>query len=208
MVVWENGKQKRSDYRTFRIGTTDGIDDYGAMREALSRRLAHIGDGSPSLGERPDLILLDGGVGHVHTVREVLREMGREDIPIFGMVKDDYHKTRAMTDGEREIGIAHEQAVYVLIYKIQEEVHRVAVSGTMGAKRKTLRRSSLEDIPGIGKTKAKRLLSAFGTLERLSSASAEEIAALPGFGTKDANAVITYFTEKKNRHSKKGGTST
>ncbi len=208
MVVWENGKQKRSDYRTFRIKSTDGIDDYGAMREALTRRLSHIGDGSASLGERPDLILLDGGVGHVHTVREVLIETGHEDIPIFGMVKDDYHKTRAMTDGERELGIAHEQAVYVLVYKIQEEVHRVAVGSTMGAKRKTLRRSSLEGIPGIGATKAKRLLAAFGTLERLSSASAEEIAALPGFGKKDADAVLTYFREKKNRHSKKGGTST
>lgn len=208
MVVWENGQQKRSDYRTFRIKSTDGIDDYGAMREALSRRLAHIGDGSASLGERPDLILLDGGSGHVHAVREVLAETAHGDIPIFGMVKDDYHKTRAMTDGEREIGIAHEQAVYVLIYKIQEEAHRVAVGSAMGAKRKTLRRSSLEDIQGIGSTKARRLLAAFGTLGRLSSASAEEIMALPGFGKRDADAVITYFSEKKNRQGKKGGTST
>ncbi len=205
MVVLENGKQKRADYRTFRIRGTDGVDDYAAMREALSRRLSHIGDGSPSLGERPDLILLDGGAGHVHTVRSLLAEIGREDIPVFGMVKDDFHKTRSLTDGERELGIAHEQSVYVLIYKLQEEVHRVAVGATMGAKRKTMRRSSLEDIPGIGKAKAKRLLAAFGTLERLSEASADEIKAVRGFGERDAAAVISYFTEKKKRQNGKGG---
>ena len=199
MVVFVNGKPRKSDYRTFRIRTTDGIDDYAAMREALSRRLSHIGDGSPSLGERPDLILLDGGVGHVNTIKEVLHEMNLEDLPLFGMVKDDFHKTRAMTDGERELGIAAEQAVYVMIYKIQEEAHRVAVSHTMGAKRKTLRRSSLEDIPGIGKTKAKALLSAFGTLTRLSEATREQISALRGFGERDADAVLAYFRDRKEQ---------
>lgn len=205
MVVLENGKQNRAHYRTFRIKESGGVDDYAAMREALSRRMAHVGDGSPSLGERPDLILLDGGAGHVHTVRALLKEMGHEDIPVFGMVKDDFHRTRALTDGERELGIAHEQSVYVLIYKLQEEVHRVAVGATMGAKAKTMRKSSLENIPGIGKAKAKRLLSAFGTLERLSEASTEEIKALRGFGERDAAAVISYFTEKKKRHREKGG---
>lgn len=202
MVVFVNGQPKRSDYRTFRIRTTDGVDDYGAMREALTRRLSHIGDGTASLGERPDLILLDGGTGHVHTVLGVLQELGREDIPLFGMVKDDFHKTRAITDGEREIGIAAEQAVYVMIYRIQEEAHRVAVSHTMAAKSRTLRRSTLEDIPGIGAKKAKRLLASFGSLTRLSHATAEEIAALPGFGTRDADAVVAYFREKEK---KKGG---
>ena len=197
MVVFSGGKPKKSDYRTFRIQTTDGIDDYGAMREAISRRLSHIGDGSPSLGERPDLILLDGGVGHVRSVRPLLEEAGYGDIPLFGMVKDDYHKTRAMTDGERELGIAAEQSVYVLIYRIQEEAHRIAVSHTMGAKRRTLSKSSLEAIPGIGPTKAKALLSAFGTLKRLSEATREEIVSLRGIGERDADAVIAYFEKKK-----------
>ncbi len=201
MVVLENGREKRSDYRTFRIRQS-GIDDYGAMREALSRRVAHIGDGSPSLGERPDLILLDGGAGHVNTVRRLLDELGQGDIPVFGMVKDDFHKTRALTDGERELGIAREQSVFVLIYKLQEEVHRVAVSGTMGAKAKTMRRSTLEDIDGIGKAKAKRLLSAFGSLRRLREASAEEIEAVRGISRRDAENILGYFKEKNRKGGK------
>ena len=197
MVVYADGKMKRSDYRTFRIGSTDGIDDYGAMREALSRRLAHIGDGSPSLGDTPDLILLDGGAGHVSVGRAVLSELGLS-IPLLGMVKDDFHKTRALTDGDREIGIATETAVFTMLYKIQEEVHRVAIKHTMDAKRKTLRRSKLEDIHGIGKVKAKRLLTAFGGPGRLREARLDDIAAVRGITRKDAEAVYRHFHKEEN----------
>ena len=131
MAVFVNGKPKRSDYRTFKIRTTDGVDDYGAMREALSRRLSHVGDGSPSLGEAPDLILVDGGVGHVHAGQAALAETGHPEIPLYGMIKDDFHKTRAMTDGENELSFARRHEVYVLIYKIQEEAHRIAVSSVI-----------------------------------------------------------------------------
>ena len=117
MVVCKQGKMKKSDYRTFLVKTTGGADDYGAMREVISRRLAHIGDGSGSLGERPDLILLDGGAGQVHAAGQAMRE-AKIDIPLFGMVKDDYHKTRAITDGEREISIAKDQVVYTFVYNI------------------------------------------------------------------------------------------
>ena len=115
------------------------------------------------------------------------------------MVKDDFHKTRALTDGEREISIAAEGAVFTMIYKLQEEVHRVAVSHTMNAKRKTLRHSSLEKIQGIGPTKAKRLLSAFGTLSRLRTARQDDIAAVRGITPQDAAAVYRYFHEKKEK---------
>ena len=192
MVVYEGGGMKRADYRTFSITTTGGIDDYGAMREALTRRLSHLGDGSPSLGEAPDLILLDGGAGHVSVGREVLASLSL-DIPLFGMVKDEFHKTRALTDGEREISIALEGGVFSLVYKLQEEVHRVAVRHTMGAKRKTLRRSKLEDIPGIGPSRAKLLLTAFGGLAKLKRAMADDIAAVRGISRKDADAVYRYF---------------
>ena len=205
MAVFENGKPKRSDYRTFKIRTTDGVDDYGAMREALTRRLSHIGDGSPSLGDAPDLILLDGGVGHVRAGRAALSEAGREDIPIFGMIKDDFHKTRAMTDGENEISFARRQVVYVLIYRIQEEAHRVAVSSVMRAKSKTLTRSSLEAIPGIGPAKARRLLSAFGSLRALSAAEETAIAAVGGISERDAKAVFDHFAAKRKRAGETGG---
>ena len=204
MAVFVNGKPKRSDYRTFRIRTTDGIDDYGAMREALTRRLAHIGDGSPSLGDAPDLILVDGGVGHVHAGKTALDETGHLEIPLFGMIKDDYHKTRAMTDGESEISFAKKQEVYVLIYKIQEEAHRIAVSSVMRAKSKTLTRSSLEKIPGIGPAKAKRLLAAFGSLRALSDADEKTLAAVRGISARDAGAIAAYFEEKKSAGRKSG----
>ena len=196
MVVYAGGGMKRRDYRTFRIESTDGVDDYGAMREALRRRLSHIGDGTPSLGEAPGLILLDGGATHVGVGQAVLRELGLT-IPIFGMVKDDFHKTRALTDGEREISIATEGAVFTMIYKIQEEVHRVAISHTMNAKRKTMRHSSLESIRGIGPTKAKRLLAAFGTLTRLRAAHEDDIAAVRGITPQDAAAVYRHFHKQK-----------
>ena len=109
------------------------------------------------------------------------------------MVKDEFHKTRALTDGENEISIALEGGVFAMIYKIQEEVHRVAVRQTMGAKRKTLRRSKLEEIPGIGPARAKLLLSAFGGLSKLKRAREDDIAAVRGISKTDAATVYRYF---------------
>ena len=198
MVVARSGRMRPSEYRLFRIRTTDGMDDYGAMREALLRRAAHIGDGSPSLGEAPDLILTDGGRGQVHAAEEALSQAG-VNIPVFGMVKDDYHKTRALTDGEGDISIAKEQGLYSFIYKIQEEAHRFAVKSVQSAKRKTLRRSSLEEIPGIGPKKARLLLSHFGSLSGISELSAEELTALRGISATDAEAIVGYFRKKKEK---------
>ncbi len=196
MIVYEDGRLRRNQYRTFRIESVTR-DDYGAMREALSRRLSHIEDAG-AFGALPDLILLDGGAGHVRVGREAVRAAGLE-IPVFGLVKDEYHKTRAMTDGENEIAFAHEQALYVFLYKLQEEVHRRAVSATMNAKRKTLRRSTLEDIPGIGKTRARLLLTYFGGLKRIKSASVEELSAVRGMTASGAAAVYArYHPEKSN----------
>lgn len=197
MVVYADGRMKPSDYRSFHIKTTEGQDDYGAMREVLLRRLSHIGDGTASLGEAPDLILLDGGATHVHVGQAVLSELGLS-IPLFGMVKDEFHKTRALTDGEHDISFAGERGVYQMIYKLQEEVHRVAISHTMGAKRKTLRHSKLEQIAGIGPTKAKKLLAAFGSLRRLREAEQEDIASVRGISEGDAAAVYRYFHKEEN----------
>ncbi len=195
MVVWSGGKMKKSDYRVFTVKTTEGVDDYGSMRETLTRRLAHIGDGSPSLGDVPDLILLDGGEGHVGVVREVLLDM-KLDIPVFGMVKDDYHKTRAMTDGKREISIAQEMGVYTFIYNIQEEAHRFAVKSSSGAKIKTLTHSSLEKIEGIGPKKAKILLAAM-PLSLIREASSERLAEIKGISEADAAKIYEYFKAKR-----------
>ena len=197
MVVAKDGKMRRSDYRSFNIKTVEGIDDYGSMREAIKRRLEHLSDESGSFSEYPDLILLDGGKGHVSTVRALMREMGF-DIPTFGMVKDDYHKTRALCDEEREISIAREQSVFSLIYRIQEEVHRYSVSRMDSAKRKTLTTSTLEKIEGIGKSKAKALLTYFKGLGEIRKATREEIMSVGGIGAKDAENIYRYFHGDEN----------
>lgn len=193
MIVTDGTKFKKSDYRSFKIGSVkNGTDDYQSMREALSRRLAHLNDESGSFSKLPDLILLDGGRGHVSVVRELMREL-ELDIPVFGMVKDDYHKTRALCTDTEEISIAKENALFVFIYKIQEEVHRFTVSKMDSAKRKTLTKSSLTKIEGIGDAKAKLLLKAFGGIGKIRTATAEEIAAVKGIGENDAKRIFAYF---------------
>ena len=200
MIVYKDGKLKKSDYRLFTVKTTGGQDDYGSMREALTRRLSHVGDGQLSLGECPDLILLDGGAGHVAVGKEVLSALDI-DVPVFGMVKDDYHKTRALTDGENEISIALEMNVYTFIYNLQDEAHRFAVKNSQKAKTKTLTHSSLEKIDGIGPKKAKALLSAM-TLSEIRHATAEELSSVRGIGEADAKRIAEYFKDANKKASK------
>ncbi|MBQ8340655.1 MAG: excinuclease ABC subunit UvrC [Clostridia bacterium] len=195
MIVYENGAFKKSDYRTFRIRSVEGTDDYASMREALSRRFAHFGEDEEKFGALPDLILLDGGHTHVAAVRQVAEEMGIM-VPIFGMVKDEFHKTRALCGEAEEISIAREQEVFHLIYRIQEEVHRYAIRQMTNAKRGTLRTSELQKIPGVGAAKAKLLLKHFGGLAAIKRASERELADAPGVGPVIAAAVYAYFHGK------------
>lgn len=196
MIVAENTKFKKSDYRYFNIkSVTDTPDDYASMCEAIARRVSHLSDDEGSYSEYPDLILLDGGRGHVSAVRSMLDNMGI-DIPVFGMVKDDYHKTRALCTDKEEISIAKENAVFTFIYNIQEEVHRFTVSRMQNAKRKTLKKSSLTKISGIGDSKAKALLSHFGGLQKVKEASFDELVAVKGISRGDARNIIDYFKGK------------
>ena len=197
MVVYSDGKLKKSDYRLFSIKTTDGADDYGSMREALTRRLSHIGDGSLSLGQTPDLIFVDGGDAHVGVAKGVLSEMSLE-IPVFGMVKDDFHKTRALTDGKNEISIAKEFDMYAFIYNLQEEAHRFAVKSSSKGKIKTMTHSSLEKIEGIGPAKAKALLKAM-PLAEIRTADVDKLSSVKGIGRADAERVVKYFEEKRGK---------
>ena len=197
MIVCEEGKFNKSDYRYFKIKSVEGTtDDYASMREALDRRLSHLEDGEGSFAKLPDLILLDGGRGHVSVVRELMEERGL-DIPVFGMVKDDFHKTRALCTEDGEISIARENAVFVLVYRIQEEVHRFTVSRMDSAKRKTLTHSTLTRIKGIGDAKAKVLLQAFGGITGVKNATEEEIAAVKGISKADAANIRAYYDTKK-----------
>ena len=197
MIVAENARFKKSDYRYFKIRSVEGApDDYASMREVILRRIAHLEDSSGSYSIRPDLILLDGGRGHVSVVREALREVG-VDIPVFGLVKDEHHKTRTVVGEEEEIGIARDTLVFPFLYKLQEEVHRFTVSGMSAAKRKTLRTSSLEKVKGIGPAKAKALLHHFGTLANMREASVSEIESVRGMSRREAENVYEFLHKTK-----------
>ncbi len=186
MVVFEDGKPLRSAYRRFSIKTVVGQDDYACMREVISRRLARLkeaaekgGKTEEGFGRRPDLILLDGGRGHVAAVRPVLEEYGF-DIPLFGMVKDGRHRTRAIARDGGEIAINGSRAVFTLVSGIQEEVHRYAIAYHRKTRQKQAFASPLTRAPGVGKTRARALMRHFGTLDKLRAASEEELAAVPG----------------------------
>lgn len=193
MIVVEQGKFKKKDYRTFTIRETAGQDDYASMREALRRRLERLTREDARFGaEAPDLILLDGGKGHVSVIRALLSELNM-DIPVFGMVKDAFHKPRALTDGENEINIAREQPVFVFVYKIQEEVHRYTVARMSGAKSRTLKTSVLEKIDGVGKARARDLLAHFKSLASVREADVEELMKVKGISRQTAENIYSYF---------------
>lgn len=194
MIVCENGKFKKSDYRVFKMKNQSGADDYSAMTEVILRRFSHLDDQRGSFSSMPDLILLDGGSTHVAVIKRALEENGIS-VPVFGMVKDEHHKTRTIVTENEEISIAKEQAVFVFVYKIQEEVHRFSVSKMDSAKRKTLKRYSLENVDGIGSIKAKALMSHFKTLTAMKEASVEELMSVKGIGKKDAEKVFEYLKE-------------
>ena len=202
-IVWEDGKLRRGEYRTYGIKTVVS-DDYGAMSEAIRRRIAHTEQ------TYPDLILLDGGRGHVSVIRALLAELAaaaaEEDpdradaiagIAVFGMVKDDHHKTRAIVGEEEEISIALETDVYRFVYALQEEVHRYAIGRMKASREKNVRRSSLEDIDGVGPAKAKLLLRTFGSLAGIAQADTAALTALPGITPALAEKIKAHFGQSE-----------
>ena len=156
--------------------------------------MAHTSDTLPdgSRAPSPDLILLDGGAGHVSVISQALDEHGYF-VPVFGMVKDEHHKTRTLVSADGEIDISKQTDIFRFVYLLQEEVHRYTVGRMSRAKRRTLRRSSLENIPGIGPAKAKRLLSHLKTFGAVKNADIESLAAAPGISQSDAATVYEYF---------------
>ena len=201
MIVSEDGVFKKSDYRYFRIKQPGGTDDYGSMREAITRRLSELSGDDKSFSKLPDLILLDGGASHVTVVRQVMEKSG-VDIPVFGMVKDSHHKTRTIVSDTEEISIAKDMTVFQFVYKLQEEVHRFTIGKMKAAKLKTLKTSGLEKIKGIGPAKAKELLLGLGSLEKIKCATAEELCAVPKISPADAESIINYY-KNENKEDKK-----
>ena len=181
MVVFEDGRPLKKAYKRFTVKEQEFQNDYGSMREVLKRRLMHIvsGEGDEYFTRTPDLILLDGGKGHVNAVAPLLKELGL-DIPLFGMVKDDRHRTRAIATGGREIQINELRSVFDLVTRIQDEVHRFSVSFMHSRHKKKTYSSELLKVRGIGEKKAAKLFMRYKTIARLKTASAEELAAAAG----------------------------
>ena len=176
MVVFEDAKPARSRYRKFRIETAaQGQDDYASMTEMLTRRLQRWKDGDEKFSPLPSAFLIDGGLGHVRTAQRVLDQFG-VTTPCFGMVKDDHHRTRGLVapDG-REFGISTVPAVFALIGRIQEEVHRFAITYNRALGAKKVRGSSLDQIEGVGEKRRNDLLKHFGTIENIRAASVDEL---------------------------------
>lgn len=200
MVVFEDGKPLKSAYRKFEIKSFSGQDDYGSMAEVIERRLneyeKHKKEGI-GFGRLPDLILLDGGKGQVNAVKSVMLEKGYA-IPVFGMVKDNKHRTRAITDSGNEIAIANKRNVFTLVSNIQEEVHRFAIGYHRQKRKSTAFKSSLTEINGIGEKRAKALLKHFGTIANIKEADLEELEQAPTMNTVVARTVFNYFHKDNN----------
>lgn len=195
MIVFKNAQPYRKAYKRFSIKGFEGQDDYGSMREVISRRLnryveqQETGEG---FGKLPDLILLDGGQGQVNAVKPIIEAFGL-DIPVFGMVKDSRHRTRAIASGGEEISINYGKEVFNLVSSIQEEVHRFAISYHKSKHTQNTIKTALTQIEGIGEKKAANLLLNFKTVAKIKNAAPEDLVRVPGINKKDAQRIYEYF---------------
>lgn len=208
MIVYENGRPKRNDYRKFRIRTVQGPNDYASMREVLLRRFSHgleetkklqAEGGDLAMGSFtrfPDLLMMDGGRGQVNIALEVLRELQLE-IPVCGMVKDDNHRTRGLYYQNVEIPIDRHSEGFQLITRIQDEAHRFAIEYHRSLRGKEQVRSVLDDIKGIGPARRKSLMRTFKTIEAVREAGVEELEAAPQMNRAAAEAVYIFFRDDK-----------
>ena len=196
MVVFVDGRPKKGEYKRFSLRDLPGQDDYASMHQVLTRRFTHLKDGDKGFDAVPDLLLIDGGITHAQTALDALNQLGIS-IPVFGMVKDDSHRTRALvTPDGKEISIAAQQSVFSFIGNIQEEAHRFAISYHRKLRSKRLRYSELDSIAGIGPKRKQDLLKYFKSIAAIKAASMDEL--LRVLNVPAAKSVYDHF------HSKKG----
>ena len=213
MVVYEKNRFKRSDYRRFKIRTVKGANDYDSMREILTRRFKRGLSEVREIQERkldytggkfsifPDLIIMDGGKGQVNIALEVLRELDIE-IPVMGLVKDDYHRTRGIIYMNREYGLREMKEARNLLTKIQDEVHRFAITYHRTLRDKKTLHSILEDIPRVGATRRKNLMLKFGSIDAIREASVEMLQETPSIDRQTAESIYTYFHGNREEEKK------
>lgn len=208
MIVFDKGKPKNSDYRRFKIKTVKGANDYDSMREILTRRFTHGLEEIKEIQKRnlllsgakfsvfPDLILMDGGKGQVNIALEVLEKLNI-NIPVCGMVKDDKHKTRGLVYNNKEINIKSNNKIMQFITRVQDEVHRFAITYHRSLRNRRVLHSVLEDIPNIGEKRRKELLQKFGSVENIKKASYDELLDTNSINEKAAKSIIDYFNNAK-----------
>lgn len=207
MVVFEKGEAKKSDYRRFRVRDVNTPDDYASMEEVLKRRFIRgieekqlLQDSSIKLkgfSNFPDLIMIDGGKGQVNIVLKVLDELGI-DIPVCGLVKDDFHKTRGIIYNNIEFELPLDSLGFRMIYKIQEEAHRFALSYHKSLRTKNMFKSQLDDIKGIGEKRKMALMKHFQSIEKIKNATIEELAKVRGMNKVVAEELYNHFKNKKD----------
>ena len=207
MVVFEKGKAKRSDYRKFRIQSVSGPDDYGCMKEVLTRRFLHGMSEKEELEEKetdlqfgsftkfPDLLLMDGGKGQVNIALQVLEEL-HLPIPVCGMVKDDNHRTRGLYYHNEEIPIDTHSEGFKLITRIQDEAHRFAIEYHRSLRSKAQVKSVLDDIPGVGPSRRKALMRHFGSIGEIREATVERLCEVPEIPEHIAQQIYDFFRSK------------
>lgn len=211
MIVYEKGRPKRSDYRKFKLKTITGPDDYASMREVLTRRFTHgmremeemsekeLSEEYGSFTRFPDLIMMDGGRGQVNIALAVLDEL-HLNIPVCGMVKDDYHRTRGLYYNNVEIPIDRSSEGFKLITRIQDEAHRFAIEYHRSLRSKEQVHSVLDDIPGVGPARRKALMKKYQSLEAIKQASEEDLAATDAMSPQAARSVYQFFREKEQEN--------
>lgn len=196
MVVFLDGKPYKQDYRRFRMKEITTRNDVGSMKETLTRRFTHLKQQDKGFSDAPDLILIDGGFGQTDAAKQVAVEFSLE-IPIFGMVKDDRHRTRALVGDIGEYQLKEDPELWHFISGIQDEAHRFAVEYNRKLSEKRYRKSILDDIPGIGKNRKFALLKHFGSFAAIKQASEKELMAVPGMNKKAAEALFQALKEKQ-----------
>ena len=198
MVVFEDGKPKKSGYRTFKMRTVAGTDDYASMQETLSRRVAEFEKGTGGqFGIKPDVIFLDGGKGQLSSVLEILAGTAFEDVPVFGMVKDSKHRTRAMVSRDGEIAIAMHKGIFKFVTEIQDEVHRFSIEYQRRNRKSKSYAVTLTKVPGIGEKKAENLMRKFKTVANVKNAEIGELIEADGISYKDARNIYYYFHDEE-----------
>lgn len=208
MVVFEHGRPKKSDYRRFKIESVSGPDDYKSLEEVIRRRFIRGLKEKEIMEENeielkgfslfPDLIMMDGGKGQVNTALKVLEELGL-DIPICGLVKDEFHNTRGIIYDSKEIRLDEDSPGFRLIYKIQEEAHRFAISYHRSLRSKSMIKSELDGIKGIGEKRKRELLRHFKTVENIKKASVDELAQVKSMNRRVAEDLYKHFRKNEGR---------